>query len=79
MDVNPIILERESPFSNKWLSLFSFNEVIDYFDEIESIEVKMESLKEEIINDLEDLIGETSRFIWKLSLTLMNLTNAFKR
>lgn len=79
MDVNPIILERESPFSNKWLSLFSFNEVIEYFDEIESIEVKMESLKEEIINDLEDLIGETSRFTWKLSLTLMNLTNAFKR
>lgn len=79
MDVNPIILERESPFSNKWLSLFSFNEVIEYFDEIESIEVKMESLKEEIINDLEDLIGETSRFIWKLSLTLMNLTNAFKK
>lgn len=70
---------RESPFSNKWLSLFSFNEVIEYFDEIESIEVKMESLKEEIINDLEDLIGETSRFIWKLSLTLMNLTNAFKK
>lgn len=79
MDVNPIILERESPFSNKWLSLFSFNEVIKYFDEIESIEVKMESLKEEIINDLEDLIGETSRFTWKLSLTPMNLTNAFKR
>lgn len=79
MDVNPIILERESPFSNKWLSLFSFNEVIEYFDEIESIEVKMESLKEEIINDLEDLIGETSRFIWKLSLTLMNLTNVFKK
>ena len=79
MDINPIILERESPFSNKWLSLFSFNEVIEYFDEIESIEVKMESLKEEIINDLEDLIGETSRFIWKLSLTLMNLTNAFKK
>lgn len=40
MDVNPIILERESSFSNKWLSLFSFNEVIEYFDEIESIEVK---------------------------------------
>lgn len=50
MDVNPIILERESPFSNKWLSMFSFNE-----------------------------LGETSRFIWKLSLTPMNLTNAFKR
>lgn len=63
----------------EWLSLFSFNEVIEYFDEIESIEVKMESLKEEIINDLEDLIGETSRFTWKLSLTPMNLTNAFKR
>lgn len=45
MDVNPIILERESPFSNKWLSMFSFNELIDYFDEIKSIEVKMESLK----------------------------------
>lgn len=67
MDVNPIILERESPCSNKWLSLFSFNEVIEYFDEIESIEVKMESLKEEIINDLEDLIGETSGDI-KLTL-----------
>lgn len=70
MDVNPIILERESPFSNKWLSLFSFNEVIEYFDEIESIEVKMEFLKEEIINDLEDLIGETSGDI---KLTLINL------
>lgn len=70
MDVNPIILERESPFSNKWLSMFSFNELIDYFDEIESIEVKMESLKEEIINDLEDLIGETSGDI---KLTLINL------
>jgi len=70
MDVNPIILERESSFSNKWLSLFSFNEVIEYFDEIESIEVKMESLKEEIINDLEDLIGETSGDI---KLTLINL------
>ena len=74
-----LFLKERAPFSNKWLSLFSFNEVIEYFDEIESIEVKMESLKEEIINDLEDLIGETSRFIWKLSLTLMNLTNVFKK